>query len=222
MRVRPPRVSIRRCARRHVRRRVGRARVRSVTGKRTRLLIEVVRVRFPPDLLPRRATSVTLRGHGRRVSRALERTAPSLRDRLAGRTLVSETRNAGSTPAPGTRPRTQPRARLMLSENLAPLRPVRVPRSTLLRATRTGRSFQRSRMVRQPAVNRSLRRFDSSRWSSRVHLRSARRLRRVLPARVLRVRSCPCFSMVEHPLRMRRDPVRLRAWALFEHLAPVI
>jgi len=29
------------------------------------------------------------------------------------------------------------------------------------------------------------------------------------------VRSCPCFSMVEHPPRTRCDPVRLRAWAPF-------
>lgn len=35
---------------------------------------------------------------------------------------------------------------------------------SLRRATRGG-SFQRSRMVRQPAVNRSFLRFDSFRWS---------------------------------------------------------
>lgn len=34
-------------------------------------------------------------------------------------------------------------------------------------ATRGGDTFQRSRMVRQPAVNRSSRRFDSFRWSLR-------------------------------------------------------
>jgi hypothetical protein len=130
-------------------------RVRSVIGKRTRLLIEVVRVRFPPDLP----------GDVRLVHAALLST---LRDRLAGRTLVSETRNAGSTPAPGTKPRMGNHARPTLSENLALTR--------LVRTLRAGHSFQRSRMVRQPAVNRSSRRFDSSRWSSRPLLSTRRRL----------------------------------------------
>ena len=33
------------------------------------------------------------------------------------------------------------------------------------------------------------------------------------PHALTRVRTCPCFSMVEHPPRTRCDPVRLRAWA---------
>ena len=53
----------------------------------------------------------------------------------------------------------------MLSENLAPLRLVRVRGALVLHARGRAVSFQRSRMVRQPAVNRSSRRFDSSRWS---------------------------------------------------------
>jgi hypothetical protein len=44
----------------------------------------------------------------------------------------------------------------MLSENLAPLRLVRVRGALVLRARGRAVSFQRSRMVRQPAVNRSL------------------------------------------------------------------
>jgi hypothetical protein len=171
--------------------------VRSVIGKRTRLLIEVVRVRFPPDLLLRAATSVAARG---------ARTAP-FRDRLAGRTLVSETRNVGSTPSPGTKPRTVHRARPLLSENLAPLaRPRR--RSTLLHAAASP-IFQRSRMVRQPTVIGPL---EGSIPSAGAFGACALR-RASLPARELRVRSCPCFSMVEHPPRTRCDPVRLRAWA---------
>jgi hypothetical protein len=71
----------------------------------------------------------------------------------------------------------------------------------------------------QPAVNRSSRRFDSSRWSSRLHTRSRTVPELEAPSRMSSphaltcVRSCPCFSMVEHPPRTRCDPVRLRAWA---------
>lgn len=76
-----------------------------------------------------------------------------------------------------------------------------------------GSTFQRSRMVRQPAVNRSSRRFDSFRWSSRrLSARVPAFARCHAPA--LRVRTCPCFSKVEHPHRKRSVPVRFRTWAL--------
>ena len=39
----------------------------------------------------------------------------------------------------------------------------------------------------------------------RETLRSLQRSRSSLPARLTRVRSCPCFSMVEHPHRKRRE-----------------
>ena len=132
-------------------------RVRSVIGKRTRLLIEVVRVRFPPDLLLCPGDVV---GHGspRRGSRRA-----SLRDRLAGRTLASDPRNAGSTPAPGTKATLT--RRLLLSENLEHEGSTARERCTLRVTRRRAKSFQRSRMVRQPTVNRFTRRFDSFRWS---------------------------------------------------------
>lgn len=96
----------------------------------------------------------------------------------------------------------------MLSDNLA----LQHPRARVLTSTCSGASFQRSRMVRQPAVNRSSRRFDSFRWSSRLSARAPAFARCHAPA--LRVRSCPRFSKVEHPFRTRSVPVRFRTWAL--------
>ena len=96
----------------------------------------------------------------------------------------------------------------MLSDNLA-LQP---PPGSCSHERVLGGSFQRSRMVRHPAVNRTHRRFDSFRWSSRFSARVPAFARRHAPA--LRVRSCPCFSKVEHPLRTRSVPVRFRTWAL--------
>lgn len=53
------------------------------------------------------------------LARARVTFALPIRDRLAGRTLVSESRNAGSTPAPGTKWGALRRSPPMLSENLA-------------------------------------------------------------------------------------------------------
>ena len=197
--------------------------VRSATGKRTRFLIEVVRVRLPPDPQLRLATSVARRG--------------PLRDRLAGRTLVSESRNTGSTPVPGTKAShdlvRRPRSLKTWRTKARPR-----TRSTLLYAARRAdfsseAEWSGSRLLSghlggsippAGALAHSVEALHASRidWfdsqkrllHSSETLRSTQRSRRVLPARVNRVRSCPCFSMVEQPPRTRLDPVRFRAWAL--------
>ena len=80
-----------------------------------------------------------------------------------GKTAVSETADAGSTPAPGStpvrgRPSSEGRGCLTTEYDLND-------------EVSGGRSrvpfFQRSQMVRQPTVNRPMWRFDSSRWSRR-------------------------------------------------------
>ena len=97
---------------------------------------------------------------------------------------------------PGTKPHSRP----VLSENLALLARPR-PRSTLL-------------LVRGEPIHCSEAEWSGTRLltgDTKVRFLPLQQLEldaltaRDLPARVLRVRSCPCFSMVEDPLRTRRQ-----------------
>ena len=154
---------------------------RSVANrKRTRLLPGVVRVRFPPDLLLRRSTR---RPSTCAIARCVH--ARLLRDRLAGRTLASEPRKTGSNPVPGTA-RHLSRASMTVPRSLTTWRqgssrtraltasPFRLERDRTWRDgssshVRVERIFQRSRMVRQPAVNRSFEGSIPSAGARRPH-----------------------------------------------------
>ena len=118
-----------------------------------------MRVRPPPDLPPRRRT--------RPQATCAFGTPLPAPGSSSGRTLVSESRKTGSNPVPGTADVSR---RPSLSDNLAPKsssRPCALTASSSRlerdRIRRDGSSthgrdehtFQRSRMVRQPAVNRS-------------------------------------------------------------------
>ena len=70
-------------------------------------------------------------------------------------------------------------------------------------------TFQRSRMVRQPAVNRS---FEGSIPSAGASLRSRRR-RPGLLDRAHREHPALAARLAEHPPRKREDPVRFRTRA---------
>lgn len=227
MRVRLPRVP-RRLKRTHARPALGCAwlRVRSVTGERTRLLIEVVRVRVPPDLLLRRVLS---RGASRLTADVCTlhtSFVDPFRDRLAGRTLASEPRNAGSNPAPGTAAHRHQRATktwrgggASLSDNLAPSK-----RRSRVRcassccpwfATAAARSHHaRERVILRPHEDVGL--FSSeAEWSGSRLLTGDSEVR-FLPLELPpppRWRHCPCARQRAPRLVHGILPVRLRTWA---------
>ena len=104
--------------------------------------------------------------HASRITLHITTLLHTFRDRLAGRTLASEPRKTGSNPVPGTdsdsfarerRPRSLKTWRLMARRARASvLFEFELARSSRRpdRPCATSLVFQRSRMVRQPAVNR--------------------------------------------------------------------